>query len=325
MTETNKRLLELVLQEKTLNEISNEMKLSQKQIYSRLVSLRRSGYNFKRNFYYDGEQSFKLIKGIVNNHDNNETTILTTKEDNHFKALLISDLHFGSVLEKVDALNKIYDYCIKEGINIILNAGDFIDGTFGGIKKTYDIELQIKEALKNHPYDKNILNFICLGNHDVSSKIDYGIDFSDVLSNKRPDLIPIGYGNGIINVKNDQIILKHQVGYGVQDIITKNKLVLRGHSHETRISENGSNINVYLPSLSGVVMKEDLIYPCAFKMELAFNHGCFSYGIFNQLLVDSKVFILNELKYELSRGKSIMLNEPILNEIDTSKRKVLSK
>lgn len=279
MTETNQKIVDLILNEhKTLEVLSKEMNLSQRQIYTRLVSLKNKGYSFNRKFYYNGDQSFKIEKQLVLPPAKEGLTI-HANDDNVFNAVIISDLHLGSVFEKIEALDKIYDYCSKEGINIILNGGDLIDGTFGNIKKTYDIHEQIKDAIKNHPYDSKILNFICLGNHDASAKIDYGIDFKEHLINRRPDLIPVDYGNAIINLKNDQIVLEHPVGYGIKNINVQTGLVLKGHSHITRVVDNGNCIFMQLPSLSGIAMRPNLGLPCALKMSLTFNNGYITRGI----------------------------------------------
>ena len=236
MTETNLYLLELLKQEKTLNEICAIMNLSYKQVRERLLSLKKWGVNLKNTYYYDGEIAYHVSKSIQEETDSN-IAIITSPKDTTFKALIISDLHLGSEKARVDALEKIYNYAIKEDIHIILNAGDLIDGVIGYYKvgkKHNNVVEQIKYALDMHPYDKNILNFICLGNHDASSKTKFGLDMEDILKNNRPDLIPIGTARGVINVKNDKIIMRHSVPT-INIPVDNNALVINGHSHETRL------------------------------------------------------------------------------------------
>ena len=73
------------------------------------------------------------------------------------KFLLISDLHFGNELENLKLIDRAYNYCIKNGINIILCGGDFIDGSFSkGSQKITDLYDQIEYFIKNYPQDKNI-------------------------------------------------------------------------------------------------------------------------------------------------------------------------
>lgn len=300
MTETNLYLLELLKQEKTLNEICSIMNLSYKQVRERLLTLRKWGVNLKKTFYYDGEISYHVSHSLEETLEP-ETAIITSPKDTSFKALIISDLHLGSVNDRIDALDKIYNYAIKEDIHIILNAGDFIDGTFGGEKKQENIVEQIKYALDMHPYDKNILNFICLGNHDASSKTKFGLDMQDILKNNRPDLIPIGTARGVINVKNDKIIMRHSVPT-INIPVDNNALVINGHRHETRLLYCCGTHHIFVPSLSDVQTKPDQLLG-AFKMELQMKNGYFIKGAFNQLLIDSKIYVLNEIVYDLGAGK----------------------
>ena len=52
-------------------------------------------------------------------------------------------------------------------LHIIINGGDLIDGSFSkGVQKIDDPICQLDYVIKNYPFDKRILNLICLGNHD---------------------------------------------------------------------------------------------------------------------------------------------------------------
>ena len=315
MTEKNQQILDLIEQEKTLNEISAEVKLSNKQIHNRITGLKIHGYNFDRKFYYDGEIVYKLIKNMKK-YDEVGTTIITSHNNTTFRAVLISDLHLGSIEDNVPALNAIYNYCVKHGINIILNAGDFIDGTYGGMKRTFDIEEMIKYSLKNHPFDKNILNFVCMGNHDCSTLEDYGLNFLEVVSNRRPDIIPVGYGYGIINIKNDQLILNHRIDNIPFQKDEKNKLIIKGHTHFTKIYGDGNHNRIlYLPSLSDIDLVKGSAFPCAFYMELIMKNGYVNRIILNQLLVtNNNVLKLNELDYPIGDKTLINQTNKIKNE-----------
>lgn len=320
MTEKNIQLLELINQGKTINEICTLMKLSYKQLSIRLHQLKKWGIQFERKYYYDGESTYYVSKDIKSK-EQAEVSIITGKSDEHFKAILISDLHIGNENERIDSLEKIYDYAVKENIHIVLNTGDIIDGTIGTSKKHKTILEQIEYALKVYPYDKNILNFICLGNHDASSKENCGFDFGEIIKNNRLDLIPIGYGMGTVHVKNDNIILRHHLNNSTDQIPSRG-LFLNGHTHTTRFVESGLSYHFYLPTLSGLDVKKEWFYPCAFMMDLQMHAGYFIQGVFNQLLVDSRVYVVNEFVYDLCRGKSISNNSIINNE---EERKIFIK
>ena len=51
MNDTTMKLLNLINEGKTVNEISETLKLSNKAIFCRLNMLRNAGYNFKRLYY----------------------------------------------------------------------------------------------------------------------------------------------------------------------------------------------------------------------------------------------------------------------------------
>ena len=180
MSETNQKIMNMILQNASVNEISKATGLSNKQLFYRLNMLRVKGYNFSRKYYYDGEIVYKLQKGFDNPK---EISLLTSPSDKEFKAVFISDLHLSNKHDRVDLLNQIYDFCAKEGIHIIINGGDIIDGFLGfeNLKKFKTIEEQINYFLKHYPYDKNILNFTCLGNHDYDVLEKVGQNLETIL------------------------------------------------------------------------------------------------------------------------------------------------
>ena len=117
--------------------------------------------------------------------------------------VLISDLHLGSLYDCIDLLKEIYDFCLKNNIHIIINAGDLIDGFMGLPEKRVYGEEQIEYLLKNYPFDPSILNFITLGNHDEDYFLKTHQDISKILKSKRHDLVCLGYGLGKLKIKRD--------------------------------------------------------------------------------------------------------------------------
>ena len=261
MTEINKQILELINKNISLNELIKLTGLSNKQLYHRLNVLKNQGFNIERKYYYNGDITYQLTNQIID-----ETpAILTTKKDEIFEAVLISDLHITNECERLDLLNKVYEFCAKQGINIIINSGDLIDGARGvGIKKIELIEKQIEYMLKVYPYDKNILNFLCLGNHDYDTLQINAIDLSAIINNKRHDIVSLGYEIGKINIKNDTLIVTHPLSGPCRkhrkklNDMFKNSLILCGHRHTMKCSFHSNNSFVYIPSLSD--LKYDMYY-----------------------------------------------------------------
>ena len=119
MTNTNQLILDLITKNASVNEITSMTGLSHKQLFHRMNMLKIKGYDFKRKYYYNGDICYEMLKGF-NDNNPNEVTILTSKKDTQFKALLISDLHLGNIDDTPELLYEVYNYCSKEGINIIL-------------------------------------------------------------------------------------------------------------------------------------------------------------------------------------------------------------
>ena len=308
MTEKNKQIVDLVEKGYSLNGISNEVGLSNRQIHSRLIALNRIGMNFERQFFCNGEVTYKLVKDLKSPKDYYGVDLYTEHNDLEFRTVVISDLHFGSEKQRLDALYEIYNYCITNNIHIILNAGDLIDGNFGYTGKIYeDVRKQIDFMIKKYPTDKNILNFILLGNHDLSSLRTLGVDLNDFLNNKRPDLISIGYSRGAINIKNEQIILKHfipGVKYNTNDT---GKIVFLGHDHQTpKFKASGIEFNYSIGSLSDFNGRCTLP-PTAIDVSFIFYNGYFKDMCCKQLYyTDKKLVNFYEIQQYVGTGKPLL-------------------
>lgn len=306
MTEINAKILELIGKNASATEIAQAVGMSNRQLFYRLSLLKNKGYNFKQKYYYNGDIVYKLVKGFIEQDDT--YTILTSKKDTEFKALLISDLHLGSVKDRPDLLYKIYDYCIKEGIHIIIHAGDLVDGTLGKSEKKFKTpEEQIEYAIKAFPSDNSIIVITIGGNHDFDLIEKFGFDIFNSLRSRRHDIVPIGYGTGIINVKNDRIIVRHPK---TETVISadglRGEFIISGHSHQmsSTLSPNG-NINIHLPSLSDLKTSYNEILPGAVKATISFYHGFFNVGVFEHLLVSTeRIYKISESQYNMNVGKN---------------------
>lgn len=325
MSEVNKKILDMILKNASANEIATATGLSNKQLFYRLNMLKNKGYNFSKKYYQDGEIVYKLDKGIEQTEK--DTYLLTSPNTKGITIVFISDLHLANKKDRVDLLKQVYEFCSKEGIHIIINGGDVIDGYVGNYdyKRFTTAEEQIEYALKYYPYDKNILNFTCLGNHDYSILAKTGENLETILEAKRHDIISLGYGMGRLKIKNDEIIVRHPhtpTTDPVHDI--KTGLLLTGHGHKTRNVVNGHLINLYLSSLSDIKIA-DYSLPGFIKATISFSHGVFSHGIFEQYIFFDKMYKVSEFNYELAHGKNE--NEQVIkyeeDRIPYSEEKIL--
>lgn len=231
MTETNLKILELINNSKNMKQIAESLNISEKQLYVRIKQLINYGYNIVPSYSYNSDIYYNLKKDN-NMNDKHRVNITMHKEDNLFRCLVISDTHIGCVDSDVKLLDIVYEYATKNGINNIFNCGDIIEGDYTSSSKSIkDIHSQLDYLLKKHPYDKNINNYVILGNHDHHSLRENGFDIAKTIKNSRYDIVPIGSGQGNVNIKNDSIILFHELYDGFKPIITNEKIVLSGHSH----------------------------------------------------------------------------------------------
>ena len=323
MNESTLKLIELLKQEKTANEIAQELNISNKQLFKRLFRLKTMGFNVKKKYYYSGDIGYSLYNDVPL-QPLNSVDIITSPEEQKFEAIVISDLHIGSTDERLDLLNRIYDYCVKNNIHTIFNAGDIIDGMFGHGDKLHDnIFDQIEYAIKKYPFDKSILNYAVLGNHDFDSLLKGGKDLALVLQKYRHDIVPIGYATAEVNIKNDKIVLRHPIGVAKNEPVKQyaHTVIFKGHYHKMEIVPlSAGNCIVKVPSLSNIHFMDDYLVPSALKIKLNFNNGIINNIIIEQLLVESKIFAINSAKIDLTKGKKINNNDEVQLE---EKKKIL--
>lgn len=331
MTDIEKEFIRLINEGYTINDIIGELGLSFESINLIIRNLKQIGIEFNKKFYYDGEIIYSLNKNIDVGSKKNFTSIITEPECDVFKAMILSDLHIGSDYERMDLWNKIYDYCIINGINIIINAGDFLDGiNIGRIdsKKHNNALEQFEYAVLNYPFDKNILNFTVLGNHDIDSLCSSGINFATYLENFRYDIIPIGYGFGRINIKNDKILVTHPLCIGLHNNLdlTSNYLLIKGHHHLTKtiIGTNG-NCSLSVPSLSNIFLNDDQFLPGAIVLNIKFKHGYFDTVYLEHLLINERINIVNSIQYSITPSKDRKNDGVIRHEEKRQKKRILEK
>ena len=292
-------IINMIKAEKTIDEMAKELDVSLDEIHRRIMSVKNSGYNLNKIVYDNGKIRYCLRK----NPENSVCTLKLKLTDRYkFSAMLISDLHFGNVLARMDYLKEVYKYCQKYCIHIVINGGDLIDGDFSkGEQNISDPILQLEHVIKNYPTSDNILNLICLGNHDYSL-FKYGIDVKKALENARYDLIPFGYGLGILSLESDQIFIRHSISELSFEPINK-KLVLEGHRHKAAFTSEGNGFLVNIPTLSDLVLGKHE-FPGVIRMDLFLNNdGYIESGHFEQFVVSDKLQTVNEsvFKFDLDR------------------------
>ena len=147
------RLIAMIKEQKTGNEICEELHISPEKLTADLLNLKNNGLTYYRKYYSNGNIRYNGVTSIYNLKDlknmSQDRTVITDTKENRVKVLLISDLHFGNELERIDLINKAFDYCAKNGIHLIFCGGDIIDGTYtAGSQKITDVYKQAEHFIK---------------------------------------------------------------------------------------------------------------------------------------------------------------------------------
>lgn len=170
---------------------------------------------------------------------------------NSAQICFVSDPHYGSIVDRPDLMQEIYNECEKRGINTILCAGDFTDGYYPNYperyanQKVHTVEDLVNYSVYVHPRSKNIKFYTIGGNHDIYLK-DPKIDILEKIANIRNDIIYLGpneadfiYGptkikmfHGVLNTKSKDTKSRAWLYY---NSLSKNKpdIIQMGHIHHS--------------------------------------------------------------------------------------------
>ena len=318
-------LIQLIKEEKTCNEICTILGISNRQLYNSLVDLERQSLFYKREYYSDGSIVYKFISDddalldFVKDFCNG-TNIITPRGSDNLKCMVISDLHFGNSAQRLDLLDKVFDYCIKSNIHIIFCCGDMIDGSFSKTKQNIKSPSdQIEYFINNYPFDKSILTFAVAGNHD---KCSYGLLSQDIISkvkNYRHDIIIGVYGNVHVNIKKDRILLHHHIR-GTNIDINEATIILKGHYHKYSAGiKDNSILYIKVPSLSEL----NKTLPAVLELNLDFQNGKIEHVNVKQFIFINRLRFLSEEEFSLNRNFNTSSN--IDNLSTSSDDKILVK
>lgn len=284
MTEINNKILKLIKSEKSMRDMCMELKISEKQLYYRIKQLINQGYQIGTAYFYNNDIKYSLYNGLAPENKNEiDINMISGKE---FRCVVISDTHIGNANSDVRLLNSVYDYATKNGINTILFCGDMIDGTYTGNNTVINnLDEQINTLIKKYPYDKNIMNYGIFGNHEYHHVYTDGIDIIKRIHNCRYDIVPIGYGDGIVKLKNDSILLYHDINLNNDAENSNVKVALLGHGHEMRF-KIANRLNLGVPSLSYVSTGTTSdVLPGFIDLSISFNKHNFDYLISRHMVL----------------------------------------
>ena len=146
------------------------------------------------------------------------------------------------------------------------------------------------------------MTFVCLGNHDASFWIEYGLDIKTILLEKRHDIIPVGYGYGIVNIGKHRIRMQHPIDRCNLRIPSNNeRIILMGHSHKFKAYGAKNKLVVHVPTLSNMTpaSKEKAI-PSMIEMTLNIHNGIINNLYFQQFMViNNQLIRTGEMQYDV--------------------------
>lgn len=224
-----------------------------KRVGAKLKALESVGFIIGRSATDKGEiKYFTLPDSEQNNICTKDTecsrkSAILENTSNVVRALIVSDLHIGLPGDGLHNMEKIYEYAKANNIHVIISIGDFFEGLYQDKPEdVYDIlNKQVDRFNKKYPFEKDIVNYILLGNHDYTLYSKCHIDISRLLL-ERPDVINLGYGIGKLRIGKTLIDLHHDLIY---QPMTKSeqdyRLVFKGHSHKFEVSAN----SIIVPAL----------------------------------------------------------------------------
>ena len=294
-----KVLIDLINKNVSNADICKQLNITFSELTSRLLAIKNLGVSYQRKYYSNGMIQYVPISRISclknNAKQSQEETIITDKFENEIRIVASSDFHYGNSGCRQDLIEKAFNYCVQNGIHIIMCGGDLLDGVFSkGTQIISDPYEQVKYFLENYPHDDSILTFSVGGDHDLSILNSSCLDLSLITSNYRPDVIIPGYNNSIINIKNDMIHLYHHTENGVK--FTRDAgITLHGHSHNysIRTSYNGKSLDICVPSLSNILQP----VPTILDMAIKFKNGFISEVCVKQIMLENKPIVLGEFNY----------------------------
>ena len=132
---------------------------------------------------------------------NGKFSIDVPGECKHMDVMLVSDFHIREFDKKtLDGFDMLNDYCSKNGINLILNLGDFYNGfssrplDYANAVNNYKI---VEESINVIPKADGIYHAVMGGNHERNIT-NYGFNPIEMLVEGRDDFIDLGYYHSTI-------------------------------------------------------------------------------------------------------------------------------
>lgn len=176
---------------------SNGMITDRADVYS-ILNRMKGMINIESNSF-SLTPSYKILSPRIS--EDGEFKIDVPAGCKHYDVMLVGDFHIKDIDHKVltgfDLLN---NYCLNNGINLILNIGDFFNATPGHIFEYADAVSNyhvVEKSISMIPRADGIYHAVLGGNHD-RNVVKYGFNPIKMLCDAREDFIDLGYTHSTI-------------------------------------------------------------------------------------------------------------------------------
>jgi len=192
----------------TVKEISEKLKLRVSIVRRELKQLKEDGFLLvKTGAAYS-------VADLPGTNMNETQCQLHTDENHKIKFGICSDQHLNSKYSRLDVLETIYDIFELEGIQYVINSGNWIDGYIkrinGSDVKYHNLEDQVDYLVENYPARDGMVTLTISGDdHEGWFGKDMGLDVGAYAKNRmidagRDDWEDLGFMEAYIPVINSE-------------------------------------------------------------------------------------------------------------------------
>lgn len=199
----------------SLNDLSEVTNISILELSKLLEELKDEGYPLAQN-QREGELYLNYSK--AEDLKLNEINI-ETKDNEPFKALVISDLRMGSIYEQPTILQELIQISYKEGYRNVIICGNLFEGLYpatGNTKKSEyynslflkDRQAQLSHFINMYPYLEGMKTYFITGEKDKTLTKRFEKPVGLILEGIRDDMYFLGNKNGRLKINDVDILVK---------------------------------------------------------------------------------------------------------------------
>jgi len=195
--DVNLLFVDAVRRPRTVAALAEEFRISEADVYRRIVALQSAGY---RGLVVWDENGTTYVRNITKARSGDAAyhmAEVTRGRDITFG--VVSDTHMGSKYEALDELERFYDILAERGVTTVYHVGDISEGYYSNrpasIFDTHAVGFseQVRHIVANYPELSGGTTYFITGNHDATHFRNGFADIGETISASRPDLVYLGH------------------------------------------------------------------------------------------------------------------------------------